>query len=88
MKKKACTYVLQKNESEQAVMLVSYHSSIVDGTTEVTLSGLPKGGCKIEVYLTDEGYDEKLERVVECDEETYVLPIRLVDEQVRLIKID
>lgn len=76
-----------KNENEQAVMLVSYHSDIVDGTTEVTLSGLPTGGCKIEVYLTDEGYDEKLERVVECDEETYVLPIRLVDEQVRLIKI-
>ena len=65
----------------------SYRSDIVAGTTEVTLSGLPKEGCKIEVYMTDEAYDEKLERVIECNEETCVLPVRLVDEQIRLIKI-
>jgi hypothetical protein len=45
-----------KNDSEQAVMVVTYHSGMVDGTTEITLTGLPKNGCKIEVYLTDEGY--------------------------------
>jgi hypothetical protein len=48
---------------------------------------LSKNGCKIEVYLTDEGYDERLERVFECDEETFVLPVRMVEEQIRLIKI-
>ena len=76
-----------KNESEQAVMVVTYHSGMVDGTTEITLKGLPKEGCKIEVYLTDEGYDERLERVFECEEETFVVPVRMVEEQIRLIKI-
>jgi len=76
-----------KNEEEQSVMVVSYQSGIVDGVTEIELKGLPKEGCKIQVYLTDEGYDEKLEREFECEEETFVVPVRLVDEQVRRIEI-
>jgi hypothetical protein len=76
-----------KNEEEQAVMLVSYRSNIVNSATEVRLNGLPKGGCQIDVYLTDEGSDEKLEKTVCCQEETFVLPLNLIDEQVRLIKI-
>ena len=81
-------YVLAaKNKEEQSVMLVSYQSYIVDGDTNVTLCGLPKDGCKIKVYLTDEGYDEKLEREIECQDETFVLTLRLVDEQVRRIEI-
>ena len=76
-----------KNDTEQAIMVVTYHSGMVDGSTEITLTGLPKNGCQIEVYLTDEGYDERLERVFECDEETFVLPVRMVEEQIKLIKI-
>ena len=68
-------------------MLVSYQRGILDENMEMTLTGLPKGGCKIEVYLTDEGTDEELEYVVECEEETGVLPINMVDEQVRMIRI-
>ena len=76
-----------KNEEEQAVMLVSYRSNIVNSVTEVRLNGIPKGGCQINVYLTDEGSDEKLEKTICCQEETFVLPLNLIDEQVRLIKI-
>ena len=76
-----------KNVKEQAVMMVSYQSNISQGITEVTLKGLPKEGCQIEVYLTDEAYDEKLEKTILCQEEMFVLPLNLVDEQVRLIKI-
>jgi hypothetical protein len=81
-------YVLAaKDEKEKAIMLVSYRSYIVDGTTEIALTGLPKGGCTIKVYLTDEGYDEQLEREIICTEENYVLAVRMVDEQVRRIEI-
>ena len=81
-------YVLAaKNEKEKAIMLVSYRSDIMDGTTEIALTGLPKEGCTIKVYLTDEGYDEELEREIKCTEESYVLELRMVDEQVRRIEI-
>ena len=76
-----------KNESEGSVMLIAYRSGIIDGTTEVILTGLPKSGCVIRVYLTDEGDDEKEEMVISCTDETCVLPIRMVDEQVRRIEI-
>lgn len=76
-----------KGDEEQAVMLVSYHSGMLDENMEMTLTGLPKGGCKIEVYLTDEGTDEELEYTIECDEEACVLPINMVDEQIRFVKI-
>ena len=76
-----------KNDKEQAVMLASYQSNIRQGITEVTLSGLPKKGCQIKIYLTDEGSDEKLEKSIQCQGETCVLPLHLIDEQVRLIKI-
>ena len=76
-----------KNEEEQAIMLVSYRSGIVNSATEVQLTGLPKSGCRIEVCLTDEGADEKLEKSISCQEENFVLPLNLIDEQVRLITI-
>ena len=76
-----------KDEEEGAVMLVTYHSNIVDGCHEVTLTGLPAEGCTVEVYMTDEGYDEKLEMTMECAEETLVLPLHMVDEQIRVIRV-
>ena len=72
---------------EQATMLVSYHCDFLDEDMEITICGLPKGGCEISVYLTDEGHDDELVYRVECDEETYALPIIMVDEQIRLIQI-
>lgn len=76
------------NGESAAAMVVSYRSEFVSDPTDVQLTGLPAGGCKIRVYLTDEGHENELEAEYAVEGETAQIRLRMDDEQVRLIEIE
>jgi len=71
-----------------AAMLTSYRTDFAGEILTVSLSGLPAGGCRARVYLTDEGHENSLESEFALTGETADIHLRLDDEQVRLIEVE
>ena len=80
-------YICAAAGNECAAMLVTYRSDLMGSRRDLLLRGLPEQGCRIEVFLTDEGCDEGLELAVDCSHTEFTLPLTLSDEQIRLIRI-
>ena len=80
-------YICAAAGNECAAMLVTYRSGLMGSRHDLLLRGLPEQGCRIEVFLTDEGCDEGLELAVDCSHTEFTLPLTLSDEQIRLIRI-
>ena len=70
------------------VMVVTYRSDLVAEQTDVTLLGLPENGCRISVYLTDEGHTDALEHTMICTESVVSFSLCLDEEQLRYIAVD
>ena len=85
------------DNEKSTVMISTYQHDIFEGkiiqqavcpASELRLNGLPTNGSKISVYLTDEGHEDKCMKEYLCEEESFVVPMRLYDEQIYRIEVE